>query len=542
MMTSSIHWQSMIFGILALAYYLFIVRPLTTVASRKLNDSYDYIIIGGGTAGAVLAARLTEDADITVLLLEAGGDYTENPKYHIPSAFGPLQHSKADWEYYTEPQTKACRGMKDRRNFWASGRVLGGSSVLNIMVYGRGLAEDYNDWATQGCDGWGFEDVFPYFLKSEDILADNLKDSQYHGKGGPIAVSDNGVTELKDVFIKAAHDIGYSQRDYSEMKGEAVSTVQLTIRNGVRSSTGLEYLGRARLRDNLHVSINSLVTKLEFEGKRAKGVSVLIKNKKKQIFSHSETIISAGAINSPALLMQSGIGPSKQLNDLGIETKVNLPVGENLQNHFALFFNTRINQSLSFSHEQLSSLKASIEYSLFGTGYMSVPGVEAVLLACSQKSVSKDCRPDLQFLFFSTPFAFNFIGARDDVFRQLADKGQNDMGFFTVITVLRPKSKGRLTLKSRDPFDHPKIQPDFLAVEEDEDTLLSGIRIIEKLLETNTMRSIGASVDDMRLEICSAHQFRSDAYWRCIIRHVAGVLERVRWAHVTMRPQSSIQG
>ena len=428
-------WQSIIFLILAVAYYSLIVRPntLTTVAARALNDSYDYIIIGGGTAGAVLAARLTEDKDISVLLLEAGGDYTDNPAYHIPSAFGSLQHSNADWAYFTEPQTNACHGMKDKRNFWPSGRVLGGSGVLNVMVYGRGLAEDYNNWATQGCDGWSYEDVFPYFLKSEDMLVDSLKDSKFHGKGGPIAVSDGRVTELQDVFIKAAQEVGYSHRDYSEMRGEAISPAQLTIRNGVRSSTGLEYLREARLRDNLRLSINSLVTKVEIKDLRAVGVSVLIDNKKKQVLSHEEVIVSAGAINSPALLMQSGIGPSKQLRYLGINTKADLPVGENLQNHFALYFNTRINQSLSFTHEQVSRLKASIEYKLFGTGYKSVSGVETVLLACSQKTADANCYPDLQFMFISTPLAFNAIGVRDDVFRQFVEKGQNDMGFFTVI-------------------------------------------------------------------------------------------------------------
>ena len=380
------------------------------------------------------------------------------------------------------------------------------------MVYGRGLAEDYNNWEKDGCGGWGFKDVFPYFLKSEDILIDSLLDSKFHGKGGHIAVSDGRVTELQDVYIKAAQEMGFLHRDYSEMTGEAVSAAQLTIRNGVRSSTGLEYLEKARHIDTLHVAVNSLVTNIEIKDTRAVGASVLTDNRKQKIFSREEIIISAGAINSPALLMHSGIGPVKQLDDLGIETKVDLPVGENLQNHFSLYFNTRINQSLSLSHEQVATLKSSIEYNLFGTGFMSVPGVEAILLACSQNMPNKDCSPDLQFMFISTPLAFNAMGARDDVFRQFVDKGQNDKGFITVISILRPKSKGWLTLKSRDPFENPNLQPNFLTAEEDVDTLLSGIRVIEKLLETNTLRSIGASVEDMRLDLCDAHPFQSDAY------------------------------
>ena len=351
-----------------------------------------------------------------------------------------------------------------------------------------------------------------------------MKDSKFHGKGGPLAVSDSRVTELQDYYIKAAQEIGFQHRDYNEMTGEAISGAQLTVRRGVRSRTGLEYLGRARDRNNLHVSVNSFVTTVENKDKRAVGINVIIENRKRLILSQKELIISAGAINSPALLMHSGIGPRKHIEDLGIKTESDLPVGDNLQNHVALFFNTRINKSLSYSHQQVSRFKSVTEYHVFGTGYMSVPGIEAILLACSQRTANTDYSPDLQFMFFSSPLVFNFIGARDDVFRQYADKGQNDVGFFTVISTLNPKSKGNLTLTSRDPFDYPNLQPNFLAIEEAVETLLSGIRIVEKLIETDTLRSLGASVEDMRLEMCAAHDFRSDAYWRCIIRHVAGGL------------------
>lgn len=513
---------SIICVIIAVTSYILInmSNTLSSITTKSLNETYDFIIVGGGTAGSVLASRLTEDSNVTVLLLEAGGDYTENPLYHIPSTFGLLQHTAADWAYYTEPQEQACKGLKENKSFWPSGRVLGGSSVLNVMVYTRGLAKDYDKWAENGCDGWNYKEVFPYFLKSEDILIDELKDSKFHGKGGPLAVSDGRVTTLQDYYMRAAKDAGFQEKDYNEMEGEGIGKAQLTIRKGTRSSTGLEYLGPAKDRQNLHVAVNSFVTKVKIENKRAVGVYVIRDNKKRLITSRKEVIISAGAISTPTILMHSGIGPSTDLEKLKIAPEADLPVGENLHNNFALFFNVRINQSLSSNPNKISSLKSKMEYHLFQTGYLSVPSVEAYLLACSQNTGSRDCTPNLQFMFISMPLLFNIMEAREDIFHQYLEKGKNEDGFFVVIGILNPRSKGKVYLRSDDPFDYPKIQPNFLTSQEDVETILSGIRIAEKLIETDVMKSIGASVDDMRLEICGAHKFRSDEYWRCVIRHV----------------------
>ena len=224
------------------------MKTMTDVTTAELNDTYDYIIVGGGTAGSVLAARLSEDRNSTVLLLEAGDDYTENAMYHIPSAVGMLQHSDADWQFYREPQDHSLKGMNGKRSCWSAGRVLGGGSVLNYLLYTRGLTADYNSWAEMGCDGWDFDSVLPYFLKSEDILVSDLKDSEFHGKGGPIGVSDGKISDLHDYFIKAGIEAGFEHKDYNDMVGESVSSMFITTRKGMRSSTGLEYLGEDQQR------------------------------------------------------------------------------------------------------------------------------------------------------------------------------------------------------------------------------------------------------------------------------------------------------
>ena len=508
--------------VLAIIYYtgtnFFSKTP--SIATKVLNDTYDYIIVGGGTAGAVLAARLSEDENVTVLVLEAGGDYTENPHYHIPFAAGSLQHSQADWAYYTEPQMHTCQGLKHKRNFWPSGRVLGGSSVLNFMVYSRGLAKDYDKWADLGCDGWSFKEVLPYFLKSENILIDELKESKFHGTGGPLGVSGSTITDLQQFYIKAGTEAGFENRDLNEMVGEGVSGAQLTIRKGIRSSTGLEFLEKAKGRKNLHIAVVSFVTKIKLENKRAVGVYVIRDNKKKPISSRGEVIVSAGAINSPKLLMHSGIGPSKILEELNIKTEADLPVGENLQNHFALIFNTKVNESLSITMNKAFGWKSLLEYQLFGSGYLSGPGAEAILLACSEGHGNKDCVPDLQIMFLSSYLSFNFIEAREDVFREYTKDVKDAEGFMMFINSLNPKSKGKLTLTSRDPYDAPKIEPNFLSSEEDLDSLIKGVKLAEKLVETETLKGIGASVESMRLNFCSAKTFRSDAYWRCVIQQV----------------------
>ena len=180
-----------------------------------VESSYDYIVVGSGSAGSVVAARLSEDPESKVLLLEAGGDYSENPLYHIPFKFFDLQKTSADWGYCTVPQNKSLLGLRNQQSFWARGKVLGGSSILNSLLYARGSRHDYDEWKSLGCDGWGYKDVLPYFLKSEDMKIESLKSSKYHNTGGFLAVSAGGVTPLAEKYLQAGKEIGYSVVDYN---------------------------------------------------------------------------------------------------------------------------------------------------------------------------------------------------------------------------------------------------------------------------------------------------------------------------------------
>ena len=218
--------------------------------------------------------------------------------------------------------------------------------------------------------------------------------------------------------------------------------------------------------------------------------------------------------------MHSGIGSKHHLETVGIKAEVDLPVGQNLQNHFYALMKTTINQSLGITMENSRSWKTMLQYYILNTGYMSSPGVEVNIFACSKKSQNKPCVPDLQIIFFSAKYAFSIIGAREDIFKQMVGENEATDGFFFLVMGLNPKSRGTINITSSDSFDHPTIQPNYLSEEEDVNAILVGIRIGEKLLETRTLRSIRASVDGMRFEFCAAHEFRSDAYWKCVIHQI----------------------
>ncbi|XP_060604007.1 glucose dehydrogenase [FAD, quinone]-like [Ruditapes philippinarum] len=492
----------------------------SVVTTTELHDNYDYIVVGAGSAGSVVASRLSEDPDVTVLLLEAGGDYTVNDSYHIPLHFFELQKTNADWEYYTVPQKESHLGMLENRSYWPRGKLLGGSSIFNSMQYTRGSKHDYDEWADLGCKGWSYKDVLPYFLKSEDMRIDSLKNSKYHNVGGYIGVSTGGVTPIADVYLKAGEEMGYKLTDYNGEIQEGWSPMQLTIRNGVRSSTSLEYLGRAIGRQNLHVAIDALVSKIDIKGKEAKGIYFIKNGRKQYIKANKEIIISGGAVNSPQLLMLSGIGPKKHLEELNINVVADLPVGDNLQDHLLLHTYASMTEDIGITPEKIQSWKTQLQYKLFGTGILSIAGLDATSFFCTYDTKEKDCAADIQFMMYSVAMSDNFIILKDDVAKDFLFP-KDSLGFTTVISLLDPKSVGTIRLKSADPFDYPLIDPQYLTDKRDIDAYVRAFRLWEKYLSTPSMKKIGASIDKMNLKICSQYEFRSDDYWICITKHLA---------------------
>ncbi|KAK3584937.1 hypothetical protein CHS0354_021818 [Potamilus streckersoni] len=465
-----------------------------------MRKEYDYIVVGGGSAGAVLASRLSEKDDVTVLLLEAGGEETENSLYHVPAGCFILQKTEADWGYYTEPQKLSHYGLKGNRSYWPRGKVLGGSSILNLMMYNRGSRYDYDNWASQGCTGWAYDDVLSYFLKSEDILIPTFKDSKFHNTGGCMGVSHARVTPLVDYYLKAARELGYEIVDYNGEEFEGFAETQFTIRNAERSSTSKAFLRPVMQRQNLHV---------------------IHGGQKYTVYASKEIILSAGAIGTPQILLLSGIGPKSHLDELGIPVIADLPVGENLRDHLMLPSLTRVNITGSVTEKDLSSWWTFAQYYLFGTGYFSSPLAEIVAHVTTDKSRDVKSAPDIQLIIISgLPNLKNILSVREDIMNEMFSKLPED-GFYVFVGLLHPKSKGTIRLRSRDPFDPPIIDPNYLAEEDDVKTLIRGFRVMEKYLGTKAMQKIGVSLDLLNITVCGGHEFLSDAYVECLVRHIA---------------------
>ncbi|KAH9503717.1 hypothetical protein Btru_067220 [Bulinus truncatus] len=384
----------------------------------KLNASYDYIIVGGGSAGCVLAGRLSEDSNVTVLLLEAGPDDTGNEAINIPLMGGKLWKTGLDWDYYSEKSDVTMKGL---------------------------------------------------------------------------------------------------------LNGVGISYSQVNSKNSQRWSTSFAFVHSTWDRANLHVATDSHVTQVLIENHKAKGVAVIRNGRKQIIHANKEIILSAGAIGSPQLLMLSGIGPKAHLESLRIPVLADLPVGENLQDHVMFEVGFFINQSLTATARSFASVWNHIQYKLFGTGPLaSAFLLEALAFKCIAKETKSVDWPDLEIHFFSMlPTAMvNFYGYTDDVKEQMAERREDTYGGMCMPTLLRPESRGKITLTSRDPFDYPDIEPNYLKKQQDIELLIAGVQECEKFVNTDVLKAVGAELSEKKpARACEAHRFKSHEYWQCLIKH-----------------------
>jgi len=421
---------------------------------------YDYIIVGAGSAGCVMANRLSENPSNRVLLLEAGGPDI-NPFIHMPAGLAHLSNNKSiNWSYTTEPQ----KDLNQRKLFWPRGKVLGGSSSINAMVYIRGQREDYDNWASMGNSGWDFKGVLPYFLKSED---QQRGASELHATGGPLSVQDLKYSNpLSRNFIQAGTQLGYETNDdFNGLHQAGIGLYQVTQRNGQRCSTASAYLRPALKRPNLKLITRALTGKVLLDSDGATGVEVTYKGQTQQIYG-GEVILCGGAINSPQLLMLSGIGPADHLRATGIRVQHDLDgVGRNLQDHLDIC--TLISSSSHDTYDKVNQLLAGLKY-LFGkNGPASSNVAEAGGFVTS--ALATDSRPDIQF---------HFVPA------MLDDHGRNTLpgrGMTIHACPLRPLSRGEIRLKSDDPARAPAMQPNYLQDPRDLELMLESARLAREI-------------------------------------------------------------
>lgn len=426
---------------------------------------YDYVIVGAGSAGCVLAARLAGETDATVVLIEAGGT-DDVADIQIPLASGRFLKTEIDWNEVTEPEP----GLGGRRIEVAHGRVLGGSSTINSMVYMRGSASDYDKWATSGASGWSFIEVLPYFLRAED---NERGASAYHGRGGPLSVTEVRYRHpLSVAFLKAAEEAGYaSNPDFNGPTQDGFGFNQVTMRGGRRWSAAKAYLEPVRHRDNLRVIIAAPAQRILFDGNRAVGVEVARADGQETYRARREVIVSAGAYHSPQLLMLSGIGPADELRAHGIDVRHDLPVGRGLQDHFRA--NLTYRTGMQSLHSAFESAEAMAEYEQFGSGPLASNVAETTGFIRSRVGLTE---PDFQI--HGAPAAVGQMVA-------VADGGFSIVGFPG-----RPLSRGHVTLTSADPSTPPRILHNYLVEPEDRQTTVDGVRRMLEIADRPAFRSV----------------------------------------------------
>jgi choline dehydrogenase len=461
------------------------------------THEFDYVIVGAGSAGCVLANRLSADGKNSVLLLEAGPK-DSHVWIHVPLGYGRLFKEKTvNWMYQTEPEP----GLDGRRVFQPRGKVLGGSSSINGLLYVRGQHEDYNRWRQRGNTGWGYDDVLPYFKKAEN---QERGADGFHGVGGPQPVSNlSHADPLSAAFITAAVETGIPRNhDFNGETQEGAGFFQTTTRYGRRASTAVAYLRPARGRSNLHVETSALAQRILFDGRRAVAVEYHKAGSLRTARARKEILVSGGAYNSPQLLQLSGIGPADLLRKHGIDVVLDAPgVGHDLQDHLQVRMVMRCTKPITLNdvvNSPVRKVLAGLKYAALRTGPLSIAaGTSGAFFKTSPRLAT----PDIQIHFL--PFSTDKMG----------EKLHSFSGFSASVCQLRPESRGSLRIRSADPSVPPEIRINYLSTEADRRANVEGLKILRKILQASALRpyvveevdpGIKVSTDEALLAYCRA--------------------------------------
>lgn len=428
------------------------------------------------------------------------------------------------------PSNDYCVGLDNQQCNYPRGKVIGGSSVLNYMIYNRGNHRDYDLWSNLGNTGWSYEEVLPYFKKIENYSIDEFYDEKYHGKEGYVNVMYAPYkTKLADHLIKSGIEMGYNYNDHNAREQVGISRIQASLKNGFRASSSRSYLHPIRNRQNLHVKKWSMVKKIliDPQTKQTYGVEFVRNRRTYTVKARKEVIISAGSINSPQLLMLSGIGPKKHLTSVGIPVLKNLKVGFNLMDHIATGGLTfTINKPYTIKRDKVLTMESLSEFLNNQNGPITIPGgCEVILFSDLKNPNNPDGYPDMELLITagsvaSDPILYKDFGIKNELFNEVYEPISRAESFMILPMLLRPKSKGRLLLRDNNYRTQPMIFPNYFADEDDLITMVEGIKLAINLTRQNSMLEIGTKLNARPLPQCKHLPMLSDEYWACMARHI----------------------